>query len=108
MMHFELKVNGDEITKVSVVRIGQCAVGGKGWFVYEWDAWRPDAEEPQRRLHRYCHGSVSHRYDDGIEELAIKVLSDYRRHLRAREDIDDWWAENTYSDGTEPLTQPVD
>lgn len=77
MMHFELKVNGQEITKVSVVRRRECPENGAGWFVYDWSAWRPDKDEPLR-VCSYGTGELAHYYNDGIEELALRVLSAYK------------------------------
>lgn len=77
MMHFELKINGEEIVKVSVVRV---KTEDDGNHIYDWTAWRPCAELPLR-LDRYAQSVVVHREDDGIEELAIKVLTMYRKVL---------------------------
>ena len=87
MMHFSLQVNGQDITKVSVVNMGES--GGEdepGWFEYDWTAWRPDPEV-ENRIHRYATGRLVHRPDDGIEELAVKALMEYQRLLQAREDV---------------------
>ena len=53
--------------------------GTTGWFVYEWNAWRVDPEKPSAGILHYAAGEVVHRYWDGIEELAIKVLGEYRQ-----------------------------
>lgn len=86
-MHFELKVNADVITRVSVIRERECPENGPGWFVYSWTAWRSDPDPNSPTIYQYANAELAHYYDDGIEELALKVLSAYRHLLgdRARE-----------------------
>jgi hypothetical protein len=89
MMSFELAVNETPITKVSVIRKGAASAppgygNEEGWFVYEWNAWRVDPERPNafNGIRHYAAGELVHRYADGAEELAIKVLTEYREVAR--------------------------
>ena len=87
MMHFALMVNGQEITKFSVHNVGEDPTeDATGYFVYDFTGWRPDPVD-ERRISRYVTGQLSHRRENGIEELAIKVLSEYQRLLRAHGDV---------------------
>lgn len=94
-MHFELRINDYPVTRVSVIRKGRATPPTSNqsqtastfdindpdaWFVYEWNAWRVDPEHPNgSSIMHYAAGELIHRYHDGIEELAIKVLGEYRQ-----------------------------
>lgn len=110
-MHFELRINAEPITKVSVVwkrpadlaadglagfqSCGDWTHGG-GNYVYEWTAWRVDPESPNgMSLRNHASGEVIHCYQDGIEELAIKVLREYRRISRVSGKNETMFQENT-------------
>jgi hypothetical protein len=80
-MHFELRINDYPVTRVSVIRKGFATDPERPdpAFVYEWNAWRVDPENPNSSaIRHYAAGELVHRYADGIEELAIKVLNEYR------------------------------
>jgi hypothetical protein len=85
MMSFEIAVNETPVTKVSVIRKGMASAppghgNEEGWFVYEWNAWRVNPDGTGIR--HYAAGELVHRYADGAEELAIKVLTEYRQVAR--------------------------
>lgn len=87
MMHFSLQVNCQDITKFSVVNMGDSGDEDEmGWCVYDWTGWRPDPQVRDRISH-YATGRLTHRRDHGIEELAVKVLTEYQRLMRTREDV---------------------
>lgn len=79
-MHFDLSVNGQPITKFSVQRQSESFENGEGWYLYDWTGWRPDPELPPS-MSRYATASLVHRDDDGIEELAAKVIAAYQKAL---------------------------
>jgi hypothetical protein len=83
MMRFEIQVNEEPITKVSVINKGLAhapeGLRDEGdWRVYEWNAWRVNPND-LKGIQHYAAGELVHRRLDGIEELAIKVLQEYRR-----------------------------
>lgn len=83
MMHFDLCINGEQITKFSVVNKGaEPGIDHGKAHVYEWTSWRPDKDYPQS-LPELTISKVLHHQNDPIEELAFAVLSDWRT-LRVR------------------------
>jgi hypothetical protein len=77
MMHFELSVNGEAVTRFEVCRQQQDAEG-PGVHRYSWMSWRPPASLG-RTLIMFTAHEVVHCEDDGIEALAYLVLVDWLR-----------------------------
>jgi hypothetical protein len=79
MMHFDLCVNGKPITKFSVGNIGPDDTFPE-MCRYDWTSYRPNPETGE--MDQFTNSEVIHNQDDGIEELAYNVLSDWRRLRR--------------------------
>ena len=82
MMQCELVIDRQLITKITAINKGPIASVDEhdDWFVYEWNAWRIDPDNPRVVL-RYAAGELVHRRGDEIEELALKILTQYRSIL---------------------------